>query len=302
LAQSQGDRGSLTIPLPPHDVEIGLFARSGEVIGDIAHVRLVYDGAKPAETDALKPKLYALVVGVSAYADPALKLGFAAEDARGFGEALAAQKGGLYSDVQVKLIVDADATSLGVKEGLEWLRKETTSRDIAIVYLAGHGVTDGKGKFWFLTHEADISRLLSTAVSRDDINDVLYDLPGKKALFLDACHSGAALAGTRAAPTDINSVLNDFASAESGLVAYAASTGREFSLENAEWGHGAFTKALIEAIGESKAPFDKTGEITTAGLDLYISQRVKELTNGIQHPVMTRPQLVADFPIALAKH
>jgi uncharacterized caspase-like protein len=139
-------------------------------------------------------------------------------------------------------------------------------------------------------------------VSRDDINDVLYDLPGKKALFLDACHSGAALAGTRAAPTDINSVLNDFASAESGLVAYAASTGREFSLENAEWGHGAFTKALIEAIGESKAPFDKTGEITTAGLDLYISQRVKELTNGIQHPVMTRPQLVADFPIALAKH
>jgi uncharacterized caspase-like protein len=121
-------------------------------------------------------------------------------------------------------------------------------------------------------------------------------------LFLDACHSGAALAGTRAAPTDINNVLNDFATAESGLVAFAASTGREFSLENAQWGHGAFTKALIEAIGEGKADFDKSGEITTAALEVYISRRVKELTGGVQHPVMTRPQLVPDFPIALTKH
>jgi hypothetical protein len=55
---------------------------------------------------------------------------------------------------------------------------------------------------------------------------------------------------------------------ESGLVAYAASTGREFSLANAKWGHGAVTKAFIEAIGERTAPFDKTGEITTAGLDI----------------------------------
>ncbi len=183
-----------------------------------------------------------------------------------------------------------------------WLRQQTTSRDLSVVYLAGHGVTDAKGRFWFLSEDADMSSLLTSAVSRDELVDVLYDLPGKKALFLDACHAGAALnAGARGAQTDLNSAVNDFATADSGLVAFAASTGREFSIEREEWGHGAFTKALIEAIGEGKATIGSTHEITTASLDAYLSQRVKELTNGAQHPVMTRPQVVPDFPLAVAR-
>jgi hypothetical protein len=34
-------------------------------------------------------------------------------------------------------------------------------------------------------------------------------------------------------------------------------------------------------------------------LDLYISERVKELTNGAQTPSTTKPQTIADFPIAV---
>ncbi len=33
----------------------------------------------------------------------------------------------------------------------------------------------------------------------------------------------------------------------------AASTGKESSLESPEWGHGAFTLALLEGLGEGKA-------------------------------------------------
>ena len=44
-----------------------------------------------------------------------------------------------------------------------------------------------------------------------------------------------------------------------------------------------------------------TGRITYSMLNVYISERVKELTKGQQHPTMISPQTVPDFPIAV-KH
>ena len=36
-------------------------------------------------------------------------------------------------------------------------------------------------------------------------------------------------------------------------------------------------------------------------LDLYLVDHVKAMTEGRQHPVMNRPILVPDFPIAIAQ-
>ena len=80
-------------------------------------------------------------------------------------------------------------------------------------------------------------------------------------------------------------------------MAYAASTGRESSYEQEEWGHGAFTKALMEGLG-GKADLLHKGTITTATLDAFLTDRVKDLTSDRQHPVMNRPKTVPDFPIA----
>ena len=108
---SSGETRHLTIPAPTHDFELALIARSGTLIGEAAKVRLVYSGAPPADPAAvLKPKLYAVTIGVSAYDDPDLRLGYAADDARGFAEALQKQNGGLYGEVQVKTLVDGQAT------------------------------------------------------------------------------------------------------------------------------------------------------------------------------------------------
>jgi WD40 repeat protein len=297
---------SVTIGLPQRDVDIGLVAKSGSLVSEVAHIKLVYRGAAPAadDADALKPVLYALLVGVANYKNPSLHLVYSAKDAEDLAAALKSQSGGLYRDVKVKVLTDADATSTNVKDGLLWLQKETTSRDLAIVFLAGHGLTDAKNEFWYLPYEADTGRLLSTAVSRTDVMGVLRDLPGKKILFIDACHAGAMLASntrTRGASVDLNSAINDFATADSGLVVYGASTGRELSVESDDWQHGAFTKALIEAIGEGKADVTHKGKITTALLDAYLADRVKALTDGEQHPVMSRPDAVPDFPLALVR-
>ena len=291
----------LTLPMPAHDAEISLVAYAAGKASEAARVRLkgVLAAAPPDDPDALKPNLYALLVGVTHYENKAFDLSYAAADAVDVGKALKAQEGRLYRHVEVRVLTDKSATSTEVKKGLLWLQHQTTAHDLALIFASGHGMTDAKGKFWFLTEDADPDALLVTAVSQDDISGVLYDLPGKKLVLLDACHSGAALgAGEKGlAQTDVSTAVNDFAQAEGGVVAYSASTGKEFSFENEQWGHGAFTKALIEGLG-GKADLLHTGTVTTATLDLFLENRVKELTGGRQHPVMNRPKTVPDFPVA----
>ncbi len=81
---------------------------------------------------------------------------------------------------------------------------------------------------------------------------------------------------------------------------FASSTGRQFSLERPEWSNGAFTKALLEGLS-GKADYTKKGKISINMLDLYLSERVKELTEGQQTPTTTKPQTIQDFPIAIVK-
>jgi hypothetical protein len=67
----------------------------------------------------------------------------------------------------------------------------------------------------------------------------------------------------------------------------------------ADWGNGAFTKAILEGLFEGRADLLRKGTITLSQLDAYVADRVKQLTGGVQHPIMIRPPTVPDFPIAL---
>jgi hypothetical protein len=297
-----GTARTLTIPVPPRYVEISVVARAGELVSEAARVRLTYSGATPAGEDALKPKLYAVAIGVAEYTDEALRLNYPADDARGFAAALQKQKGGLYSDVEVRTLVDKDATRANVLEALDWLDGAVTSRDIGMVLIAGHGLTDEKGHYWFLPADAAPKRLVATAVSQEDIRREMSAIAGKAMLFLDTCHANRAVAvrGFGPAGVDVASLVNDFAKTENGLITFAASQGAELSQESPAWGHGAFSLALIEGI-EGKADLLHKGSITVSALDAYIANRVKDLTEGHQHPVMSRPDTVPDFAFATAR-
>jgi uncharacterized caspase-like protein len=92
--------------------------------------------------------------------------------------------------------------------------------------------------------------------------------------------------------------VNELASAENGAVVFSSSTGRQYSQERAEWGNGAFTKGLVEGLS-GKADYKGTGRITVNMLDLYVSERVKELTKGQQTPSTVKPPNVPDFPLSV---
>ncbi|MCX7966533.1 MAG: caspase family protein, partial [Syntrophorhabdaceae bacterium] len=294
IKPKDGEVGELTIMIPERDFELSLIAENKYTASVPSTVRLYWAGKK--EEYIVKPKLYILAIGVSRYKDESLWLKFAHKDAEDFVKVMTTQKGKLYEDVKIKLLTDEKATKDEILDGLEWLQRETTSKDIVMLFIAGHGVNDTAGIYYFLPQNADLEKLKRTGIAFSEIKNTVSSIAGKVVMFVDTCHSGGVM-GKRSVP-DITGIINELTSAENGVVVFASSTGRQYSLEDPQWGNGAFTKALVEGIG-GKADLLGKGKITVNMLDAYIAERVKELTKGKQTPVTTKPQTVPDFPVAV---
>ena len=287
------------VSIPEKDAEISIIAENKYAASEPATVSLKWLKKVKEDEFTIKPKLYVLAIGVSKYEDKNLTLGFAAKDAKDFGESLLKQKDGLYRDVVVKILTDEKATRDEIIDGFDWISKETTSKDVALVFLAGHGINDSGGVYYYLPVNANLDRLRRTAVPFTEMKNTVASLAGKTILFIDTCHAGNVM-GARAGRPDITGVVNELASAENGAVVFASSTGKQYSFEDPDWGNGAFTKAAVEGIN-GKADYTGKGRITINMLDLYISERVKELTKGKQTPATAKPQTIPDFPLVLKR-
>lgn len=288
---------SLSVVLPAHDVTLTLLAENKHGLSPAASARLRWQGA--AKPFVAKPKLYVLAVGVGAYAEAGMKLRFPAKDARDFAAATQRLEGGLYREVEVKLLPDAKRGD--VLDGLEWLERQTTHRDVAMLFLSGHGLNDSHGRYYFLPADYDAERLKRTGVSSDEIQSTVQRLAGKTLVFLDSCHAANAASGLRTkGGGDTDAVVSELAGVENGAVVFTAATGTQKAQERDAWGNGAFAKAVIEGLGGAAA-YQGGGRVTVSMLDLYVSERVKKLTDGAQTPVAVRPGDVPDFPIAVKR-
>jgi hypothetical protein len=301
IGQAPKASGELSVPIPARDCDVSVMAENRYAASEPATIRLRWKEAAAREAFEIKPKLYVLAVGVSAYQDREMRLVLAAKDALDFGAAWKEQRGRLYSGVEVKTLTDAQASKGNILDGLEWLQRQVTSKDIAVLFFAGHGINDPTGVFYFLPVDADLEKLKRTGISQADITSTVAGIAGKVLVFMDACHSGNLMDQVkRRGVVVVSSVVNELASAENGAVVFSSATGRQYALENTEWGNGAFTKGLVEGI-RGKADYTSTGRITVNMLDLYVSERVKELTKGQQTPTTVKPPNVPDFPVAMVR-
>jgi len=108
-------------------------------------------------------------------------------------------------------------------------------------------------------------------------------------VLLDTCHAASALGEYGVSNQALGEVLADRA----GIMVLASSSSAEYSFESKEWGHGAYTKALLEAL------HGRAGQRLSPGvLEDFVGSRVAELTQGRQHPyVPIRTQFPAGTPI-----
>jgi len=288
------DAKVLTLSVPPRDSEVTLIAYIDDQPGVPVSMPIKWKGQTQLQK---KPRLFALLVGISAYDDTNLKLNYAAKDASDLAALLESQKGIFYDDVDVTLLLNGDATEDAIEVQLAKLRKKSAPEDNVVVFMAGHGLTDAAQDFYFLPTSVDLApdMLSATAIDGDIIRKGLSKIPGKVTLFMDACNAGAGIEGGTS-KVDMSGLANSLSSGAS-LVMFASSTGREVSYEGPQWENGAFTEALLAILSDPVA-YGSDGKLSISEIDEELTTRVESLTDGKQTPVMTKPGAVKRFFLA----
>jgi uncharacterized caspase-like protein len=284
----------LALTVPRHDSEITVVAEGRRgTVSEAARLSLLWAGGAAER----RPDLYLLAAGVSDYAAEELRLNFAHQDARDFADMLLGQDGRAYGAVHLRILSDAEASAAALRDGLAWLTREARAGDFAALFLAGHGVDDASGAYFFLPNDGDPARLAETALAYAEIKQALTSLAARSLLFVDTCRAGGVWGRPGEPSNDVVRVVNDLSSPENGVIVFASSTHAQLSVENADWQNGAFTEAMLEGLA-GRADLFGDGEVTVSTLDAYISRRVKKLTGGRQTPAIGKP-VEADFPLAL---
>ncbi|MCX8071172.1 MAG: caspase family protein [Candidatus Binatia bacterium] len=231
-------------------------------------------------------QLWVLAVGVGQYAQPELRLRFAAGDARAVASALEKQAGGpLYEAVHTRVLVDEQVTRESILEGMVRFLGQARPNDVAVLFLAGHGVQDrSTGSYYFLPAPATPANYVSTGLRMTDLDEMLR-LVRRSArgvvVMLDTCHAGAL----RVAAPQLQALDDPAArlNAGEGFFLLAASKPGEESEERSDLGHGAFTYGILRGLAGA-ADADHNGEITVTELFGYVTRTVAAITAERQHP------------------
>jgi len=245
----------------------------------------------------VKPNLYLLSIGVSNFQNTSYNLNYCDDDAEGITAAFKGRQKRLYKNVIAHQLTNEEATKENILNEFMWLQENVTQKDVVVIFIASHGFNQDN-HFYILPHDGNVEDLVNTGVDWATFGQVLGQLPSKVLMFLDACHSGQL--GTNVGIANNTEALRNLSSEEYGVVIMSASTGAESSLENPEWGHGAFTLALLEGIEQGYAdilPKDKT--VFLRELDTYVFTRVRELTSERQNPTTQKPSTISSLPVAV---
>ncbi len=216
-------------------------------------------------------QLSLLAIGISEYRDRTLSLLSPSRDAHDYASAITATQDVLYSRVAVQVLTDAEANRAGILRALDFMQRSAgAGDDLAVIYFSGHdAVVDGT--LYLLPYDVDahdLAAIRNTAISIDVLKEKVTRLAqsGRVLVLLDASDSGVA-ANALAAPN-----VSVIASSAEGTA----------SLEGSPWQHGAFTKALLDALAAPNADREHSGLLSTADLAHYVAARVATLTGGKQ--------------------
>lgn len=266
-----------------------------------------------------KPKLFALIVGISDYSGTTLDLQFAAKDALQFSKALQFASEKLFGTREVTVtLLNTDSkdrwpTKENIKGAFQRISKLASPQDVMLIYLAGHGTNYGgaEGDFYFLTSDAQNGSLNDpiireqVAISSHEFTEYLKWVPAlKQVMIMDACHSGK-FAEDLLARREIGS-SSEIRALErmkdrTGTYILAGSASDAVSYEASMYGQGLLTYSLL--FGMKGAALRENQFIDVMRLFEYAADEVPKLARnigGIQKPEVRVPYGGGSFDIGIS--
>lgn len=225
---------------------------------------------------------YVLSIGISRYRHLG-PLACASHDAQDLATVVNHADG----PVEVKLLLDDEATKPAILRELAWLAGSAGPDDTVIVFFSGHGGridVDQHNEVCFCTAETSVYAVEQTSLTGDELTAALRAVESKRLVVLiDACYSGgfsekhshSASFTTALTEKDVDSLLEG-----EGHVIMAASRPDELAWEATELRNGLFTHYLLRGLSGEVAHED--GTVWVSELFGYVSHNVRR--HGTQHP------------------
>ena len=287
---------TIEVPSGSHIIVVQAGSAASKAVSDPVEVVAAADPDAPKGAGTL----YVLAIGINDYPDKRLKLDCAVPDAKLLRQAFLSNSRRLFpGGIEVRLLLDAQATRANILDGLQWLAGKARAGDVAVVFYAGHGDSKIEGQFFLVPVDANLRKLGETGISGEALQKAIGELPSTTMLILDACDSGGFDAKkkkrkTRALPVPTDVLVRDLVY-DSGLVVMCGAAKEQEAAEGNE--HGFFTQAIVEGL-EGRADKYKTGRVEVDDLQTYVKHRVRELSGNEQEPTIHIPTTVRSFALS----
>ena len=227
--------------------------------------------------------VYAVIIGIGDYQDDRLDLQFTVNDAQGLYDVLTDPRYGGVPKDHITLLLDQEATDRSIKRAMgTWLCRQAKKDDTVIIYYSGHGAPEGEDTYW-VTYDADIDDLFSTALNSTTIADMLDKIESERVItFLDSCYSASTVQKTDRTRDLQRGIPWDKFSGKGRLV-ISASDGKQLSLELEKYQHGVFTYYLLKGL-KGQADENHDGVIAVDEIWDYVKYQVAETARKAGNP------------------
>ena len=247
-----------------------------------------------AENDNfLYEDLHIVSIGVSKYKDYK-ELVFAKQDAQKLATKIEQRAKGLFKNVHTKIVLEDAVDDKSLRQAFDEIRQgQNTKKNLAIVYLAGHGTADADGAYNFLYHNCpqdDPTLISQFGFSASEFEKEVKDLC-PVLLLLDTCSAGELT----------NGFSRDLAR-KSNLMTFASSNRVEAAIENTSLGMSNFAYAINSALdGRAQLePYKNKKALFSRPFVRFVRDEVEKLSDDAQHPQMAWGEFNGkNFPLLL---
>ena len=250
--------------------------------------------------------MWAVVIGVSKYRDPAVRpLQYAHADAQAFADYLHSSAAGDMKK-NIRTLINGEATLAAVDDALNWLKTSAQEGDVAMLYFAGHGDVEVAALWqlgYLLTYDSPSNNFRNNAIRVEDLDLLAIELSSvrnvRTIFVLDACRAGTLAEG--------RDVPHEYLSKQkANEVRILSCKPDQKSLEGANWGggRGVFSYHLIRGLQGLANDESNTGDedmVTVEEITDYLKQTVVKDTKAIDPEKRQDPVIVAateDFPVS----
>lgn len=219
-----------------------------------------YNNSKKTTIPSSRPNLHITAIGINKYPNlpPDQQLNSPNLDAANIASTFKKLEGVMYDSVSANVLTNDSNEHITDKDIEKLLTKQaeySTPKDTNIIFLAGHGISDSRKNYHFITANTrfnvspsgDFEVKKSTSFSWEKIHKALDQMPGRRIIIVDTCQAGEVISTQG---SSIRKLVKD--THDVNAIIYSGTSRQQLGNESNTG--GVFTRTILDGI-DGKAEY-----------------------------------------------